>query len=363
VGGPQRPAMTRPSSTRDGSFEPETPDVTGSKVPKPPAPEFAVPAPKPPKPEKKELRLANFLAKHTSEDNEAFEEILDKDAKALTEKRIWLAEQQDQADKLKLLHEDPKRTGVITTWEYKTINHLLFYPEGNYVDPNSTISRGPEKEIILQNTRFPGGFFDKPKEGEVSAAVAAAKSGEAGGSGSTPALNGYKFLRTPSPAPGSGGESPMMTWGDIIGTPLRLEEDDAEQSAKAKAARFKLPDTPDREVVGRKLDENVMIKNRFKKKRKQLLTTPSPARTPGRTPVSLSPAAMKLLKAKRASLMGSDSQLRASYHSPALFPSANRSKQMKSNIHTPFAISSLTPPRTPAQTPTPIQPTSPEFTY
>jgi len=350
---------TRPSSVvshNGGSFEPETPDLIGAKKTSSKS-EFVVPKSRPPKSEKKDMRLAEFLARHTSEDNESFEEILDKDSQALTEKRVWLAELQDQADKLKLLAQDPKRTGMIETWNYKTINHLLFYPDTHH--STQEISPAGDKEIVLSNTRFPGGFFDKPKEGDVTVAAlqSAMKSNETGSN--TPAINGYKFLRTPSPAPGTGGESPQMTWGDIIGTPLRLEDDDIEQDRKAKIARFKVPETPDREQLGRQLDEKVMIKNREKKKKKKLMT-PSPALTPGRSPITLSPAALKLLKAKRASMLGSDSQLRASYRSPSLFPSGARSQKGRSTP-SPFGLPSVTPVRSPAATPTPEPPQSPEF--
>ena len=39
------------------------------------------------------------------------------------------------------------------------------------------------------------------------------------------AENGYSFVRTPSPMPGV-DESPFITWGEIEGTPLRLEPED-----------------------------------------------------------------------------------------------------------------------------------------
>lgn len=38
----------------------------------------------------------------------------------------------------------------------------------------------------------------------------------------TPQVNGYKFMRTPSPAPGV-DFSPFMTWGEIEGTPVMLD--------------------------------------------------------------------------------------------------------------------------------------------
>lgn len=36
----------------------------------------------------------------------------------------------------------------------------------------------------------------------------------------------YEFVATPSPSPGAGGASPFMTWGEIEGTPFRLDGGD-----------------------------------------------------------------------------------------------------------------------------------------
>lgn len=41
----------------------------------------------------------------------------------------------------------------------------------------------------------------------------------------SPQVNGYGFVGTPSPAPGVDA-SPLMTWGEIEGTPFRLDASD-----------------------------------------------------------------------------------------------------------------------------------------
>lgn len=41
----------------------------------------------------------------------------------------------------------------------------------------------------------------------------------------TPQIGGWSFVKTPSPCPG-GMESPFMTWGEIEGTPFRLDGGD-----------------------------------------------------------------------------------------------------------------------------------------
>ena len=51
------------------------------------------------------------------------------------------------------------------------------------------------------------------------------------------------YVATPSFTPGAGGESPLMTWGEIDGTPLRLDADDDIHVEPATAGpQFKVPD-------------------------------------------------------------------------------------------------------------------------
>jgi len=329
-------------------------------------PEFAMPAPKPKK-EKKEMRLNEFMATHTSEDNESFEQVLDKDKQKLTEKKIWLAEQKEAAERVRaiVLENDPRRTGVLTTWEFKPINDLLFFPQGNYDHNTAPKPRGPPKAIDLVNTRFPGGFYDKPTEIMLQAAASqAAKEGAIGAIPGTPTVGGYKFLRTPSPMPGSGAESPMMTWGDVMGTPLHLEEEDElKDPRESRGPKFKVPATPDREEIHRKLDEKSMQKKRVKKKQSippspMIPRSPAVTRSPALSPAAhLSPAAQSLLKKSRIhqSMSKTDSQLRASYRSPhttPIFPSGQRksSRPTPSPLSTPLQTPSSTSNRTPVAT-------------
>lgn len=41
----------------------------------------------------------------------------------------------------------------------------------------------------------------------------------------TPKIGGWSFVKTPSPHPGA-MDSPFMTWGEIEGTPFRLDGGD-----------------------------------------------------------------------------------------------------------------------------------------
>ena len=56
--------------------------------------------------------------------------------------------------------------------------------------------------------------------------------------------------------------SPLMTWGTIDGTPLRIEADVMPTSAPA----FKMPDVPKRDALGHKLAEKAAKANKERKK-------------------------------------------------------------------------------------------------
>ena len=70
----------------------------------------------------------------------------------------------------------------------------------------------------------------------------------------------FDFLHTPSPSPNDGNASPFITWGDVVGTPLHIASEDAHTAVDAGAVSssvsvFRVPNTPRRELVARKLTE------------------------------------------------------------------------------------------------------------
>ncbi|KAF0992222.1 hypothetical protein HZS_5403 [Henneguya salminicola] len=112
------------------------------------------------------------------------------------------------------------------------------------------------------------------------------------------------------------GESPLMTWGEIGGTPLRMD---------TPGPSFKIPDTPIREELLFKLDADNI------NKRKQAMK---------------SSTAFNRLKAGKTPLTPSQ---RLKYLSPAAQRLASRT-----GISTPSPLrSSLTPRMSPGVTPTP----------
>lgn len=91
--------------------------------------------------------------------------------------------------------------------------------------------------------------------------------------------NGYSFVRTPSSAPGV-DESPFITWGEIGGTPLRLEPEDTiiDIGGSGDGPHFKIPLPPLFDVKAHSLSrEAASHKLRESPKMFQKPPLPSPA--------------------------------------------------------------------------------------
>jgi hypothetical protein len=204
--------------------------------------------------------------------------------------------------------------------------------------------------------------------------------GGASGGGNTPAVGGYKLMRTPSPAPGGAGDaSPLMTWGDIVGTPVHLTAEDVKALASApvdlltgKSAVFRVAATPSRELLAMKLTTKSpaaagAVADSASLKRKRT-GTHTPVGAAGTTPMlspaagrsgaaggsstPLSAAAQRLLKrAAQATPARADLQLRASYASPMIAPGARPAKKHKTGAASGSASATSTQRDTPAMSP------------
>ena len=129
------------------------------------------------------------------------------------------------------------------------------------------------REILHKNTRFVNRPFDISKSQQTihqAAAVQAQnRQGKIGPDGKeilpsqSPRVNGYGFMGTPSPAPGV-DESPLMTWGEIEGTPFRLDGSST-PTPKSVGPVFKMPNVPKRDQLLHNLNEEVGKAYRAKK--------------------------------------------------------------------------------------------------
>ncbi|KAF8939533.1 DiGeorge syndrome critical region protein 14 [Haplosporangium gracile] len=241
------------------------------------------------------LSLDQFQMRYTSEDNASFNEIIEKINAQKKEKYKWLYDQEKKSMRLlengnnnqeqRLLREtgesgegsssgsqalvrigdDTKldgpsklelaladnRSGVVSTWEYKAKNSLMYAPEGLGTNLDEKSIRGNPKEIVHRNTSLQG------QDLLIVNQTAAAKFDPApymkGSVTDTPKVAGFSFVSsTPSPSMSMMGDDPeMMTWGTIEDEPLLI-------SSGVQAlgpSPFKLPPTPRRELIAQKLSE------------------------------------------------------------------------------------------------------------
>ncbi|XP_063000044.1 splicing factor ESS-2 homolog [Elgaria multicarinata webbii] len=300
--------------------------------------------------------LDSFLAKHTSEDNASFEQIMEAAEEKEKARHSWLYEAEEEfaqrhQEQLALPSAEEQQAltsgkAGVETWEYKAKNSLMYYPPG--VPDEEDVFKKP-REVVHRNTRFLKDPFSqavsKSQLQQAAALNAQYKQGKVGPDGKelipqeSPKVNGYGFVATPSPAPGV-NDSPLMTWGEIESTPLRLEGSDSPYVDRTPGPAFKILEPGRRERLGLKMANEAAAKNRAKKQEALRRVTENLASL---TPKGLSPAmspAMQRLVNRTASKF-TDKALRASYTpSPA-------------HLGTPGYKTPAGGPQTPTITPTP----------
>ncbi|MCL4132974.1 UNVERIFIED_CONTAM: hypothetical protein GTU68_044314, partial [Idotea baltica] len=253
-----------------------------------------------PKPlEDKNLTLDQFMSSYTSEDNESFEQVMEEQEKRWKAKLPWLYEAEGKHNSsytpnlsLPSIEEQKQRkilalTGTsdsekdirplsIENWSYKTFNSVMFVPDGAPLSKSQSVEKAKMKkrEVCQENTRFQENPFSESLSQatmlEASAIQAFKKEGKVGIDGKdlrdTPKVNDFSYVRSPSPAPGVDC-SPMMTWGQIDGTPFQL---DGSQTPLMKAKNsqgpsYKIPKVSDRDELLIKLSEKANQNNRDRK--------------------------------------------------------------------------------------------------
>ncbi|XP_010277666.1 PREDICTED: protein DGCR14 [Nelumbo nucifera] len=323
------------------------------------------------------LTLDEFFRRYTSEDNDSFSKIMEKVNRKRKERFGYLTEgEKEQLKTLETEKKDRITDGYGTSdqppstlegWKYAAKNLLMYNPADRGEAPLTEAERaerikGLTKEINRVNTRFHGKVLDsKPKEEDTVAVLYTPVAGatpvplplsdrEAEKSKKydledlrrTPnrfyvesgkrADNGYSFVKTPSPAPGV-DESPFITWGEIEGTPLRLEPEETPVGigGSSDGPHFRIPNPPSRDVKAHSLSREAARKLRARSKMFQKPPLPSPVRGGSASPSvrTLSPAAQKFVRnAIAKSSRSVDETLRASYRgvSPSVgTPKAGRS--------------------------------------
>lgn len=288
--------------------------------------------------EKKKLGLDEYFGCHTSEDNQSFQEIIKESDIQHKHKHPWLYEAEENCHiketnlavpSIEEQANGKNRPFDLDTWSYRRKNYIMYVPDGADISESDKLKIIHNKlEINHNSTRLAKCPFDETQNKETIQGLALSQSrileGKIGVDGKEmtfsdmPKVNGFSFVEAPSPAPGV-NESPLMTWGNIDGTPFRLDGGDTPLRS-TPGPSFKIPEPPKREKLALALAEKAGERIRDRKKKALLvaqrqLASPSPSRTSGSSLDrlhSMSPAAQKLAstKFKRG---GSDRSLLASY--------------------------------------------------
>jgi len=314
-----------------------------------------------------DISLDRFLAKNTSEDNASFEKIMEESKIRLREKYAWLFEAEKNQESKQNMNlalpscEEQVKLGLndkpynLDSWTYKSRNMLMYVPDGVDLNAKELIEKNAkkEREIKHENTRFAHDPFNSVSCKTALSEAANEHSdmkrqvGKIGVDGAleapnaTPKVKGYGFLATPSPAPGVDA-SPLMTWGELEGTPLRL---DATPSASS-GPTFKIPEPPRREQLGHQLVEEMNKQHRNKRKEAMSRVATSLRKSAGSFSTErltqLSPAAQRLVKA--STRLSTDSSLRSSYSpSPSTKRATPYTPQSQKNTPKPRMARTKTP--------------------
>ncbi|KAK1328546.1 hypothetical protein QTO34_012119 [Cnephaeus nilssonii] len=221
-----------------------------------------------------------FLSRYTSEDNASFQEIMEVAKEKSRARHAWLYQAEEefekrQKDNLALPsaeHQaiESSQAGV-ETWKYKAKNSLMYYPEG--VPDEEQLFKKP-RQVVHKNTRFLRDPFSqalsRSQLQQAAALNAQHKQGKVGPDGKelipqeSPRVGGFGFVATPSPAPGV-NESPLMTWGEVENTPVRVEGSETPYVDRTPGPAFKILEPGRRERLGLKMANEAAAKNRAKK--------------------------------------------------------------------------------------------------
>lgn len=232
--------------------------------------------------------LDDYLSTHTSEDNASFEEMM---VEAETKRKLkyaWLYEAEEKSKSWLAIDrptypgdvpaiEESKgpRPKQVDSWAYKNKNYIMYIPDGVELTAEEKIELAKKKQTIMhENTRLQTNPFNEQQNKETIEELAKSQSrandGKIGVDGKevvrnvTPRVNGFSFVATPSPRPGE-CESPLMTWGQIEGTPFRLDGGDTPLLRTSQGPSFRIAEPPKREQLALQLAEKAGERHRDRK--------------------------------------------------------------------------------------------------
>ena len=268
------------------------------------------------------LSLGAFQQKYTSEDNESFYKLLDKQNQKKAERHAWMwagnkipssrqiahrkrerllaankaSEEAENGMQLALIEPKDTRQAMPDTWISRPDNNFMF-PPGSIEDTHQTVaqkaeetSRAPNKAVVYDNTRLcsSNSAYANEPAGPPSPSLSAVRDAiagrprptvsEASFSGAvTPRVNGYAYVDS--------DPSPPYSTSNILG------------SGDSTSNPFKLRESSKREALHHRMVDKVAKGKRATGKRESDLITPVPkfASSPRIAKGGMTPAAQKLM--------------------------------------------------------------------
>lgn len=268
--------------------------------------------------------LDSFLSKFTSEDDQSFEEIIEAAEEKLRKKFAILYSAEDESSSLMknslalppietqfAIKRNEERINKLDTWTYKNKNYIMYIPDGVDFTQAEKIEMAKKKqEIYHNNTRLITNPFNEKQDKETISELAKTQARDPEKIGfdgnslnqdltNTPKIRGFSFVKSPSPCPSLIDSSPLMTWGEIEGTPFRLDGGDTPLRPSISGPSFRIAETSKREALAHELADRASEKHREKKSRaietaKRNMHASPQVRNSLQRLASMSPAARRL---------------------------------------------------------------------
>lgn len=229
------------------------------------------------------ISLSTFQQRYTSEDNESFYKLLDKQNLKRAEKHAWMwagnkipaarqiahrkrerllaankaSEESESEKELAIVEPRDTRKAMPDSWPSRPDNPFMFAP-GSIEDTTQTVaqkneetSRAPPKAVVYDNTRIaPPGTTEPSADIPPSPSLSAVHDAIAGhprptnseasfNGASTPRVNGYAFVDSePEPSQSFNSPSPLLLGGgDSTPNPFKLHE-----NSKREALHYRMVD-------------------------------------------------------------------------------------------------------------------------
>lgn len=190
------------------------------------------------------VTVDSFVNKYTTEDDAAFEELSALNVRRERHRNWWMYESTAEHNISKVVRGNAlkgqdeqlmlpeSRPNSLDNWPHKERNTVLYFPGDQPWTDEELIRRQKQsqREINAQNTRLKEAPYQqaisrRPTGVHASSLTKVDVTGAVINPGFNQQRGQFSMMVTPSPAPGV-NESPLMTWGEIEGTPFLLDAAD-----------------------------------------------------------------------------------------------------------------------------------------